>query len=104
MTTWIEACKVEDVEEEDVIPFYHDGQDYAIFRSPDSEWFATAGHCTHEEALLCDGLVLDEIIECPRHNGRFDYRTGQAKGAPVIVNIQTYPVQVENGTVYIAVG
>ena len=51
-----------------------------------------------------DGLVLDNIIECPKHNGRFDYRTGQAKGAPVCVNLKTYPVKVEGGKVLIAVG
>jgi 3-phenylpropionate/trans-cinnamate dioxygenase ferredoxin subunit len=40
---------------------------------------------------------MDDIIECPKHNGRFDYRTGQAKGAPVSVNLKTYPVKVEGG-------
>ena len=29
---------------------------------------------------------MDDIIECPKHNGRFNYRTGEAKGAPVCVN------------------
>jgi nitrite reductase/ring-hydroxylating ferredoxin subunit len=47
---------------------------------------------------------MDEIIECPKHNGRFDYRTGEAKGAPVCVNLKTYPVTVIGGTVYIALG
>ena len=41
--------------------------------------------------MLADGLVMDNIIECPKHNGRFDYRTGEAKGAPVCVNLRTYP-------------
>ena len=40
--------------------------------------------CVHARApLLADGLVMDHIIECPKHNGRFDYRTGEGKGAPV---------------------
>ena len=26
---------------------------------------------------------MGDIIECPKHNGRFNYKTGQAKGAPV---------------------
>jgi 3-phenylpropionate/trans-cinnamate dioxygenase ferredoxin subunit len=104
MAEWIVACDVDDVDEEDVIPFSHDGTDYAIYRSPDDEFFATAGHCTHERQLLCDGLVMENIIECPKHNGRFDYRTGKAMGAPVIVDIETYPVRVEDGTVYIQLG
>ena len=101
--SWIEACAADDIEEEDVIRFDHDGRTFAVYRSPDDEYFATDGWCTHEKAHLADGLVMDNIIECPKHNGRFDYTTGQAKGAPVCVNLQTYPVKVENGTVFIQI-
>jgi 3-phenylpropionate/trans-cinnamate dioxygenase ferredoxin subunit len=103
MPNWIAACATDDIEREDVIGFACDGTDYAIFRSPDDEYFATAGHCTHAATLLCDGLVMGYLIECPKHNGRFDYRTGAAKGAPVLVNIRTYPTEVEAGVVYIDV-
>jgi MocE subfamily Rieske [2Fe-2S] domain protein len=66
--------------------------------------FATDGICTHEHAYLSDGLVMDDIIECPKHNGRFDYKTGEAKGAPVCVDLKTYQVKVEDGKVLIDVG
>ncbi len=101
---WIIACGAEDVDQDDVIGVAHEGRDYAVFRSPEDEYHVTDGHCTHERELLCDGLVEDNIIECPKHNGRFDYRTGQAKGAPVCVNLKTYPVKVEGGKVLIAIG
>lgn len=100
---WIAACKEDDIEPDDVIGFAHDGVDYAIFRSPDDEYYATAGHCTHERELLCDGLVMDGEIECPRHLGRFNYATGQAQGAPVLVDLRTYPVKLEDGVVYLDV-
>jgi 3-phenylpropionate/trans-cinnamate dioxygenase ferredoxin component len=48
--------------------------------------------------------VMDDIIECPKHNGRFNYKTGAAKGAPVCVALKTYPVKVEAGTVFIDLG
>jgi 3-phenylpropionate/trans-cinnamate dioxygenase ferredoxin subunit len=44
---------------------------------------------------------MDHIIECPKHNGRFDYRSGEGKGAPIRVNLKTYPTKVEHGTVSI---
>ena len=53
---------------------------------------------------LADGLVIDDIIECPKHNGRFNYKTGEAKGAPVSVNLRTYPTRVEGGKVLIRIG
>ncbi len=101
---WVEACATDDIETEDVIRFDHEGRTYAIYRSPDDAFYATDGICTHEHALLSDGLVLDEIIECPKHNGRFDYRTGKAKGAPVCVDLRTFPVRIEDGKVFIQVG
>ena len=101
MTNWIDACAKDDIAEEDVIRFDHAGHTYAIFRSPDDKFYATDGLCTQEKIHLCDGLVMDNIIECPKHNGRFDYTTGAAKGAPCIVNLRSYPVKVEGTRVFI---
>ncbi len=101
MSRWIRACRTDEVDPEDVIPFSHEGVDYAIYRSPDDEYFATAGHCTHAQVLLCDGFVMDNVIECPKHNGRFDYRTGAALGTPAIVDLQTFPTRVTSGEVLI---
>ena len=104
MASWIEACATDDIDQEDVIRFDHEGRTFAIYRSPDDSFFATDGLCTHEAFHLAEGLVMDTIIECPKHNGRFDYRTGEAKGAPVCVNLTTYPVKVEGGSVFIDIG
>ena len=103
MSTWTRVCNAEDIEKEDVIPVVLDGDHYAIYRSLEDEYYATDGRCTHEGTLLADGLVMDNIIECPKHNGRFDYRTGEGKGAPICVDLATYPVKVEGGVVYVDV-
>ncbi len=102
--SWVEACKTDDVEAEDVIRFDHGGRTFAVYRSEEDEYYATDGLCTHEKVHLADGLVMGNIIECPKHNGRFDYRTGDAKGAPVCVNLRTYPVRIEDGAVLIDIG
>lgn len=104
MAQWVEACAEGDVDEEDVMRFDHSGRTFAVYRAPDGKHYASDGLCTHEKVHLADGLVMDNIIECPKHNGRFDYRTGAAKGAPVCVNLKTYPVKVEAGKVMIDVG
>src|SRR4051794_23156112 len=100
---WIEACDADAVDAEDVIRFDHQGRTFAIYRSPDDEYFATDGLCTHEHVHLADGLVMDNIIECPKHNGRFDYRTSEAIGAPVCVDLKKYPIKVEGGKVFLDV-
>ena len=103
MAQWIAACQAGDIDPEDVIPFTHDGNDYAIYRSQADSYYATDGHCTHEKTLLCDGLVMGGVIECPKHNGRFDFTTGAAKGAPVCVDLTTYPVKIEGGRLLLRV-
>jgi len=104
MQVWVDACAADDVEAEDVIRFDHGERTFAIYRSPEDEYFATDGICTHEHAHLADGLVMDHIIECPKHNGQFDYRTGAPKRAPVCEALRTYPVKVEDGRVLIRIG
>lgn len=103
MATWIDACSIEDVDLEDVMGFEHDGVDYAIYRAEDGAFFATAGMCTHEHQLLCDGFVMGGAIECPKHNGRFDFRTGAALTPPAITALRTFPTRIESGRVLIDV-
>jgi len=100
---WTDACAAADIEPEDLIRWDHGDATYAIYRSPEGDFYATAGRCTHEAVHLCDGLVLGHLIECPKHNGQFDYRTGEAKRAPVCVNLQTFAVRLEAGRVLVEV-
>ena len=101
MTDWVDACATDEIEEEDLIGFDHDGRAYAIYHAPDGSFYCTDGLCSHEQVRLEDGLVMDHVIECPKHNGRFDYRTGEVLRAPACENLRTYPVRVENGRVLI---
>lgn len=103
MSQWIDACATDDIEEEDLIRFDHGGRTFAIYHSPEGKFYCTDGLCSHEQVHLADGLVMGHLIECPKHNGQFDYRTGEAKRAPVCVNLRTYPVRVEGGRVLIEV-
>jgi 3-phenylpropionate/trans-cinnamate dioxygenase ferredoxin subunit len=101
--TWIVACDVTDIDPEDVLRFDHSGKTYAIYRDPKGAFFATDGLCSHENVHLCDGLVMGDQIECPKHNGRFNYKTGAALRAPVCVALKTYPARVQGDVVEIEV-
>jgi 3-phenylpropionate/trans-cinnamate dioxygenase ferredoxin component len=101
---WTDVCASDDVDTEDVIGVDVAGRPLAIYRSPEDDYFATDGLCTHERVKLADGLVMDHIIECPKHNGRFDYRSGAGKGAPICENLRTYDVRVEGGRVMVRLG
>ncbi len=101
MPHWVEACSTIDIEEEGVRRFDHGDATYAIYRSPEDAYYATAGLCTHQHVHLADGVVMEHVVECPKHSGLFDYTTGEPMGAPVCISLATYPVKVENALVYI---
>jgi len=101
--TWIDAINAADLPPEDVVRFDHGDRTFAIYRTADDRYYATDGLCTHARVHLAGGLVMDEIIECPKHNGRFNFTTGRAQGAPVCVNLRTYPVKVEAGRIYLQI-
>lgn len=103
MTDWVDICSADDVDEEDVIAAEYNGQSIAIYRSPEDEFYATSGLCTHENVLLADGLVMGDIIECPKHNGQFNYKTGEAKRLPACEHLITFAVKVIDGRVMIKV-
>ena len=103
MRTWIRVCGTNDIEPEDLIRFDHGGRTFVVIRSPDGEFFCADRICTHEHVQLCDGLVMDGVIECPKHNAHFDYRTGQATRAPACIDLNTWPVKVEGGQVFIEI-
>ena len=99
--SWVDVCDAEEIDLEDVIRFDHGGRTFAVYRSETGEVFATDGLCTHENVHLADGLVMEETIECPKHNGRFNYRTGAALRAPVCVDLKTYPARLRDGRIEI---
>jgi 3-phenylpropionate/trans-cinnamate dioxygenase ferredoxin subunit len=102
MTQWLDAAAFNDIEDEDVARFDHEGRTFAIYRVEDNV-FASDGLCTHEHVHLADGLVMGHVIECPKHNGRFDVRDGRPLCAPVCEKLRTYPAKVEGGRIFIEV-
>jgi Na+-transporting NADH:ubiquinone oxidoreductase subunit F len=74
-----------------------DDRTFAVYCLGPDEYRLTDGLCTHGQAHLGDGLVIDGLIECPKHNGRFDIRTGEPVRRPVRVPLPTYRVDVVEG-------
>jgi 3-phenylpropionate/trans-cinnamate dioxygenase ferredoxin component len=100
---WVRAAAVADLDDDDVIEVIARGETIALYRSR-GQYFATDGICSHEHALLADGYLDGMIIECPKHQGRFDIRTGAPKGAPACLPIRTYQVRVDGGDLCIDLG
>jgi nitrite reductase/ring-hydroxylating ferredoxin subunit len=85
----------------------------------DGKHYATQALCPHLKAKLARGTLEGYIIKCPAHGSRFDIRDGSniawverlpklAQKAVTVVakprNLQTYPVRVQDGQVWVQVG
>jgi MocE subfamily Rieske [2Fe-2S] domain protein len=99
---WHLAGDASSFEDEDVEQLWVGSLAIAICRA-EGQFYATQDLCTHEHAYLSDGVVIDCVVECPFHQGRFDVRSGKPLGAPVIVPLKTYPVKVVDGRIYVQV-
>lgn len=102
MTIWVYACECADVEEEDLIRWDYGPRTFAIYHLVHG-FYCTDGMCTHEAEHLEMGFVIDGVIECPLHQGRFDIATGKALSPPVCIDLITYPVKIEDGKVYVEI-
>jgi MocE subfamily Rieske [2Fe-2S] domain protein len=101
-SNWHLAGVADDFEDEDVEQVKVGPLAIAVYRAK-GEFYATQDLCTHERAYLSDGVVVDCVVECPFHQGRFDVRNGRALGAPVTVPLKTYPVRIVDGRIYVGV-
>lgn len=100
---WVEICDASHLGQEDVIRFDHDHHTYAIYQTKEGSYHATAGICTHGNTHLAEGLVKGDLIECPKHNGRFNLKDGSPARKPVCTALKTYSVKMENGALWINV-
>jgi MocE subfamily Rieske [2Fe-2S] domain protein len=100
---WLEVCPAADLHGADVIRFDHGQKTYALYRDAEGRLFATDGVCTHGNTHLSDGLIVGNMIECAKHNGRFYLADGSPARAPVCRGLATYPIEELNGRLRINV-
>ena len=72
-----------------------------MIRDAEGVLYATDGICTHGNTHLGDGLVKGKIIECPKHNGRFNLSDGSPARSPVCRGLATYPVETRGGKLFL---
>lgn len=59
--------------------------------------------CPHAYALLSQGFVEGEEIECPLHGAKFHIPTGKCTKEPADRDLKTYSVRIEGGRIQVAI-
>ncbi|MGJ7491540.1 non-heme iron oxygenase ferredoxin subunit [Variovorax sp. ZT4R33] len=76
------------------------GKKIAIYRV-DDQFYATDNVCPHAYALMTDGFVDGDTIECPLHGATFNIKTGKCLGPPAESDLATYQVTVVEGNIFV---
>src|SRR3989344_910295 len=101
MEDFIKVASENQITDGSIRPFKVNGVALAI-ANLDGQFYAIADVCTHDGGDLGEGEVVDGCcVECPRHGGKFDLKTGDVTGPPPTVKIKTYEVKLEGDDIYV---
>ncbi len=67
----------------------------------DGSLYAIDNKCSHEDALLYNGALKQDCVECPLHGSRFSFKTGQPLEEPATEPVNTYTISKEKDGFYI---
>ena len=79
-----------------------DGRAICVARIGD-QVFAIDDTCSHSDASLSEGEILDFKIECWLHGAEFDLRTGEALTLPANIPLETYAVSIDGNAVTVEI-
>jgi nitrite reductase/ring-hydroxylating ferredoxin subunit len=113
----VPAGALEDFPENEFRVLEIDGREIGIVRTGGGV-FAVRNRCPHQGAAICAGFVTGtmrasapqqfdyaddaSVVVCPWHRWEFELATGRAVGGISSKRLVTYPVEVVDGQVYVA--
>jgi NAD(P)H-dependent nitrite reductase small subunit len=98
---WHFVASVEDVAEDEPVAVELECKKIGIYQI-DDEYYAIDDICPHAYALLSQGFVDEDEVECPLHNAVFNIKTGKCIKEPGS-DINTYEVKVIDGQINIKI-
>lgn len=72
-----------------------------VLANVEGHFYALRDRCSHADFPLHDGFLEGTELECLHHGAKFDVCTGAARGLPAIRPVQSYPVEVREGAVFV---
>lgn len=99
---WHSVAKLGDMRDDEPKPVRVGDRLIALYRI-DGKIYATDDVCSHEFAMLSEGFIEGDEIECPLHQARFHIPTGEARSAPATEDIKTFSVRVDGEDISVGV-
>lgn len=79
-----------------------DGQIVALVKT-ETGVHAVSNTCTHADASLVDGFVMENWIECPLHQARYDLSTGELLDGPFCPALPVYPIEQRGDQFFVSI-
>ncbi|MHC5022315.1 MAG: non-heme iron oxygenase ferredoxin subunit [Planctomycetota bacterium] len=102
MPDYVRVASANDLPDGSCLRVEVEGRPITVF-NVDGEYFAVDDTCTHAEASLAEGELINEEIVCPLHFATFNIRTGECTGPPASEDLATYPVRLSGEGVEIEI-
>jgi nitrite reductase/ring-hydroxylating ferredoxin subunit len=97
---WHVVAQASDLEDGNILGVRIKELRVALYRIEGSV-YATNDVCTHDFALLSEGYLDGDCIECPLHQALFHVPTGEVRSPPASQPIPTYEAKEEAGNVLV---
>ena len=99
MAEWVTLCSITELPPGQREVFGVNNRWIAVF-NVGGKVYAIEDLCTHDGNVLafdlqdCPSKLVGQEIECPRHGGRFDLRTGKATRSPAEIDVPWFEVRI----------
>jgi NAD(P)H-dependent nitrite reductase small subunit len=101
MTNWVRVASASEIREGEGFSARAGDLDIGLYRIGE-RIYALDDTCPHEFALLSEGFVEGDVIECPLHQARFKIMTGKLLDGPATCDVRAYEVKIEGDDVLVA--
>jgi nitrite reductase (NADH) small subunit len=108
-TKWFKVAEKSKFPVDGGIAVKYEDTEIAVFNfGHDGEWYAISNMCPHKkEMVLSRGMIGDKNgepkVACPFHKKQFSLKSGECLDDSSCGNVNTYPVKIEDGYIYIGV-
>ena len=108
MAEWVTLCPLAELPDGQREVFGVAGRWIAVFNVSD-RLYAIEDLCTHDGNTLAfdrddrPSKLHDFEIECPRHGGRFDLRSGKATRSPAEIDVPWFDLRVVDGKIQVLI-
>src|SRR5690348_8385611 len=75
----------------------------ALLSNLEGKVYAVDGICTHGEADLSQGFMIEGRVTCQLHLSQFALRTGEVYNPPAVEPLKVYNVKIEEGYIFVEI-